>query len=279
VFNANSLDITGSSMSVVTALNLLYPNVTFNPYVFGAAITSKYPFNADGTTYSKFIGSIPSQVRQSVSSVMSFASQNFTTSPALASAESLTETEMYYTVICNPIQDTDFDFACTLVAHSITNKWAFDPNAVLSIVRVLPIAILTRDELANYTVISDETKSLDMHTTIGEMAMLADAGVTNIYSGINSEQNIDNIARIEQHKGGGFGLMLGRLAGAVLPGVITAFSQSFTGQPSAEQKQQFMGRVADEMIKHSAKNVYSPLLRLVPRGGFSPGQRTGRSRL
>jgi hypothetical protein len=279
LFNANSLDVIGASTSVATALNLLYPNVTFGTYVFGAAITSKYPFTADGTTYSKFIGSIPSQVRQSVSSVMSFASQNFTTSPALASAESITETEMYYTVICNPIVDTDFDNACTLTSHSITNKWAFDPNAVLSIVRILPIAIATRDELTDYTVISNETKSLDVHTTIGEMAMLSDAGVNNIYSGINSEQNVDNIARIEQHKGGGFGLMLGRLAGTVLPGVITAFSQAFGGQPGAEQKQQFMSRVADEMIKHSAQNVYNPLFRLVPRGGLSSGHRTGRSKL
>jgi len=269
LFNANPLDTTVPSMSVNSLLELMYPNATFTPYVFGAAYSSKYPLSMNFTTYSKFFGSTPAAVRRQVGSMMSFSSQNFPTSAALANVEEMDETLLYYTAVAEPYDGppTTYDYACLLNVHSLVNKYAFDPRHALNDTRSMPLAICQRQLMSLYTLSFDETKSMDFDTTVGVMTMLQEVNVTNRYSGYPSEGAKYTETCITQCRGGGFLLKLGHIAGRLFkaaPSIFEAISGAFAGQNDAPAKQEFMNKVVRHAIRISQRNPYNPLLRVVP---------------
>jgi len=267
-FNANPLDISGPSMSVTSALSLMYPNATWQTYVFGAAYSSKYPVTFAPTTYSKFFGSTPAGLRRQVGSMFGFSSQNFPTGSAMANVDNMDETLLYYTVVASPYsgQPTTFDYATSLGVHSMVNKYAFDPRHALNDTRTLPLGICELAAMWEYTISFDETKSMDFSTSVAVLAMQQELNVNNKYSGYPSEASESTKTAIKQCLGGGFLLKLGRIAGRVFkaaPSIFDAISSAFSGQSDAPAKQAFMGKVVNHLLRISHRNPYSPLLRVV----------------
>jgi len=267
-FNANPLDIVGPSISAASALTLMYPDATWGTYVFGAAFSAKYPLTFASTNYSKFYGSTPSGLRRQVGSMFSFSSQNFPTGSAMANIDSMDETLLYYTAVASPYTGapTTFDYATSLGVHSLVNKYAFDPRHALNDTRTLPLAVCDISLISEYTISYDETKSMDIDSSVAVLAMQQEMNVNNKYSGYPSEAAESTRTTIKQCLGGGFLLKLGRIAGRVFqaaPSIISAFSTAFAGQQDASAKQEFMGKVAHHLIRLSHVNPHSPLLRLV----------------
>lgn len=261
------MELTTPTISVASVLSTQYPNITVGTYVYGAAYSSKFPLTFAATNYSKFFGSVPAGCRQQVGSIMGFSSQNFPTSPALANVEDIDETVLYYTVVAQPYSGvgTTFDYACTLTAHSIVNKYAFDPRHSLNDVRIVPLAVFPKDDMSEYCVTYSETKSLDTDVSIGVICMLLELTVSNIYSGYPGENFEHTRTTIVQCLGGGFLLKLGRIAGKLMkaaPSVFEAVSGAFEGQPDAPQKTEFMHAVIKHMFKMSRRNPTHFLFRM-----------------
>jgi len=181
LYNANPFDIVAPSISIASFVNLLYPAANFATYVFGAGTNSKYPLDMGSTNYAKFMGTTPATLRTGVNSIEVLEDQNFPVSPALGTMDNPMFPNMYFTAIVEPVDVTQmtYDPICTADVFSLTNKFAFDPNMMLKMVRVLPIAIVQEDEIPDYTAISNETKSMELDTTVGKMAGTEIASVSN----------------------------------------------------------------------------------------------------
>jgi hypothetical protein len=267
-FNGNPLDLVSATVSVASVVNLMYPNVTVGTYVYGAAYSSKYPLTFAATNYSKFFGSVPAASRQQVGSILSFSSQNFPLTSALANVEDIDETMLYYTAVVQPYSgdSTSFDYACTLTVHSVVNKYAFDPRHAINDIRICPIAVFPKVDMSEYTVTFDETKSLDMDTLLGLIAVLFEVNVSNIYSGYPGEQFEHTRSTIVQCRGGGFLMKLGRIAGRVFqaaPSIFDAIKGIFSG-PGADESIEHMSQVVKSMARISHRNPYNPIFRVVP---------------
>jgi len=283
------------SNSLLSIFKALFPNATCSVFNFGSL--GGFPNILDITfpgPEAFFYGPGCTTAKNAVSDAFAVAGQNMTMYSWAANIDTLGETlNYYYTVVSDPNRtDLSWDNVSQCSRNFVANKFAFDPNEIDNITRILPVFYVTEiqteptlESLLPLFVLTGTFASMKAYGKQYNLIKNTFVAMHNIYSLAGNEQAISDNAKIIQHTGGGFfssalsklinslpviGKGIGTIVSSALKGPKTKGKNGAKGvKPRVNVRSQVHWfpdldglKTAEGMAKLS---VYHPLLRLSPR--------------
>jgi hypothetical protein len=213
---ANPLDNGPSSPSnsLLSLFKVLFPNATCSAFNFGSV--GGFPNTLDISFLGPecfFYGPGCTNAKNAVSDAFSVAGQNMTMYPSQANIDEIGETLAYYVnIVCKPDRsDLTFDCIVTSDRKFVANTFAFDPNEIDNISRMLPTIYISQldtdtslETLLPYLTMTNTTVSMKAYDKQFNLLKSTLSAAHNIYFMGGNEQAVSDNARIVQHIGGGF---------------------------------------------------------------------------
>jgi len=225
--------LTGSLDIITSFLNVVYPNMIINPYLFENSVGSIIQiFDPADFTHSWIVGDDVDPAIQALSVVCNTLQGNVTMATCQSNFHDQ-HTVNYYTKLCNiPENIKEFildkdgknlgssaplsNYQLAVVVE-ITNRVPFSPDAVsFDLMNILPVSF---SSLSTYQPIYNETSGIEYDALLQTIPLIIQTMLTYVHqvSGEGTETGIGHVALIAQHMGGGFVNFIKMMGKSMLP--------------------------------------------------------------